>query len=219
MDCWSGFRVKTPWGSSLAGTLRGREKDSFQVISILDFLPGNRYDKPDTRPEPVVVGIQSGAALHGRSTLSHRRRGSRLLYPSRSGSANAPENAELHHERLLHLHLPVGEDLQLDDPGAFFSIAEEEGPVHRLSDVFIQRGKDLFAIWSEEDPSDLPKGETSLNQSMSTEERLLKVNRCSSYRGVAHEASRSLQNQTQFEGGVGVDQGDEALVQEADHPA
>lgn len=84
------------------------------------------------------------------------------------------QNAQLYNKRLLHLHLPMGENPQLYRARAFLSIPEEEGPVHWFFNVCIDRRKDLSAVRPTDDPSNLQKGKKK--QFELIQEKLLEVN-------------------------------------------
>lgn len=73
------------------------------------------------------------------------------------------QNAELQNERLLNFHLPVGKNTQLYGARPLLSIAEEEGAIHRFSDVCVESRKGLSAVWAADDPSHLSQSKTGLS--------------------------------------------------------
>lgn len=73
------------------------------------------------------------------------------------------QNTELYNKCLLHLHFAMGENPQLYGACTFLSIHEEEGPIHRLSNICVEWRKDLSAVRPTDDPSNLSKGRTSFN--------------------------------------------------------
>lgn len=68
------------------------------------------------------------------------------------------KDVKLDNKCLLHLHFTMGENKQLYGTCTFLSIPEEEGPVHRLSNVCIEWRKDLSAVRAKDDPGNLSKG-------------------------------------------------------------
>lgn len=77
------------------------------------------------------------------------------------------KDAELYDKRLLHFHFTMRQNPQLYSPFTCFSIFKKEGPIHRLSNVCVQWGKDLSAVRSQDDPSNLSKEMTSLREGSS----------------------------------------------------
>lgn len=65
------------------------------------------------------------------------------------------QHAELYDEGLLHLHLPVRKDPQLDGARGFLSVSKKEGPVHRLPDVGVEGRKQLPAVGAADAPGHL----------------------------------------------------------------
>lgn len=69
------------------------------------------------------------------------------------------QDAELHYEGLLHFHLPVRKDAQLDGLRRSLSVPEEERSAHGLLDVRVERRELLPAVRAADAPRHLRAGQ------------------------------------------------------------